>query len=66
MDLHIPKAKINYDYNSVKVLSAKLCNPSPDDISKVKSEKELKKNSYICCLNVYVYFTFNVSVDSNF
>ncbi len=43
MYLHRSKAKTNYSYDSVKVLGAKLFNQLPEDLKKVKSEKELKK-----------------------
>ncbi len=40
MDLHIPKAKSNYGYNSIKIIGAKLFNQLPDGILKSTNGKK--------------------------
>ncbi len=39
IDLHIPKAKTNYGYNSIKQIGAKIFNQLPEGIRKAKTEK---------------------------
>ncbi len=40
MDLHIPKAKTNYGYNSIKVIGAKIFNQLTEGTKKAQTEKK--------------------------
>ena len=60
MDLHIPKAKTNYGYNSIKVIGAKLFNQLPEGIKKHKLKKTLnilRKCIYYVNINITVLQT---------
>ncbi len=61
MDLHIPKAKTNYGYNSIKVIGAKLFNQLPEGIKKHKPKKNLNilwKSIYYLNINITVLQTW--------
>ncbi len=61
MNLHVPKA--NYDYNSIKLICAKPFNQFPEDIKKVKSEKEVF--IYYVYLNINVSYTASLSIEAS-